>query len=208
MKRSRLVALILALTAGMFGCSSPAPVDATGDAGPEEINRDERASDGESASMGPTAKSRSQRSPTVRASEDPLGPGRRGPEPRPLDIPYPSKVKVLVQTTPRCVSPGETVEIDVITQAGAPLAYQAVYAGNKSGAEPPFGEGYGGNDDGFASDDGTFSDRWLVRLDAPRGAARVDVVVGWEGEFGYSDARFAVADEDGSCPEKWLRGGD
>lgn len=127
--------------------------------------------------------------------------------PRALEIPYPSELEVEVAVAPVCVAPGNVVEIDVITQPGAPLAYQAVYAGSKSGAEPPLGEGYGGNDKGFASDDGTFSHRWVVRPDAPVGPARVDVIAGWQGDFGYGDARFAVADSRGDCPKKWLQGG-
>ncbi len=128
--------------------------------------------------------------------------------PVPMNMPFEATVEVAAEVTPLCVTPGSTVTVNVVTEPGAPLAYQAIYAGNQSGSEPPFGEGYGGNAKGFASDDGTYTDTWIVRLDAPRGPARLDVVVGWEGEFGYTAPRFAVADKDGNCPQKWLRGGD
>lgn len=128
--------------------------------------------------------------------------------PVPMEMPYETPVEVAAEVSPACVPPGSTVTVTVTTQPGAPLAYQAIYAGNQSGAEPPFGKGYGGNAKGFASDDGIYTDKWIVRLDAPRGPARLDVVVGWEGEFGYDAPRFAVADKDGNCSQKWLRGGD
>lgn len=88
----------------------------------------------------------------------------------------------------------------------AAIAYQAVYSDNQGGSDPPYGAGYGGNDHGEANSEGTFQSSWAIKPQAPPGRGRVDVVVGYKGEWGYAGPRFAVADEDGRCPERWLRG--
>jgi hypothetical protein len=78
----------------------------------------------------------------------------------------------------------------------------------KRGGTASFGAGYGGNDKGFASDQGTYSASWVVSPTAPTGRGRVDVVVGYRGEFGYDGPHFAVADDHGNCPEAWIDGKD
>jgi hypothetical protein len=84
--------------------------------------------------------------------------------------------------------------------AKAAIAYVAVYKGEKSGAAPPFGEGYGGNDKGEADYRGLWTSSWTVSLTAPTGPARVMVVVGSKGKQRSIDVPFSVGGrEAGGC---------
>ena len=105
------------------------------------------------------------------------------------------------QVTPQCVVAGQTARVTVQTAYNAALAYVAVYAGNKSGAAPPFGYGYGGNSDGYSSrQDGTWADTWTIRADAPRGTAHVTVVAASHQTSKRVDVPFTVVDPlTGSC---------
>jgi hypothetical protein len=143
------------------------------------------------------------------AAEVPQETRGAGSEPLPAELPWEPEVPVAASVSPACVEPGGTVTIEVTTEPEAAIAYNAVYAGNKSGSPAPFGYGYGGNDKGYASKkSGTWESTWIVRIDAPRGPAKVDVIVGYRGEFGYDDPHFAVADASGGCPEEWLAADD
>ena len=124
--------------------------------------------------------------------------------PRPADLPFDLPVEVSSELSPLCAERGDEITMEVTTEPGAAIGYQAVYSDNGGGGAVPMGEGYGGNDRGYANDDGAFTSSWIVGLNAPSGPARVDLVVGFEGEFGYDDPHFAVADADGNCPEEWL----
>jgi len=124
--------------------------------------------------------------------------------PRPADLPFDLPVAVSSELSPLCAERGDEITMEVTTEPGAAIGYQAVYSDNGGGGAVPMGEGYGGNDRGYADDDGAFTSSWIVGLNAPSGPARVDLVVGYEGEFGYDDPHFAVADADGNCPEEWL----
>ncbi|HEY7873805.1 MAG TPA: hypothetical protein VIG64_01655 [Actinomycetota bacterium] len=117
-------------------------------------------------------------------------------------------VPIRAAVTPACVERGRTATIEVKTKPKGALGWQAVYSDGLGGSDPPFGGGYGGNDKGFASEQGTYSATWVVSPTAPAGRGRVDVVVGYRGEFGYDGPHFAVADDEGNCPEAWLRGKD
>jgi hypothetical protein len=123
-----------------------------------------------------------------------------------VDFPYETPVKVSSSVAPQCVARGDTIELSVKTPPKAALAYQAVYSDGQSGAGAPFGAGYGGNDKGYADDSGNYSSSWTIGPTAPYGRARVDVYVGFEGEWGIAHSRFAVADENGKCPVSWFRG--
>ena len=125
---------------------------------------------------------------------------------RPLKFPYKNTVDVETIIEPACVERGDTIELSVTTPPKAAIAYQAIYSDNKSGAGSPFGENYGGNDKGYADDSGHYVSTWVIAPHAPAGRARADVYVGFEGEWGYANARFAVADADGNCPQDWLEG--
>jgi hypothetical protein len=124
--------------------------------------------------------------------------------PRPADLPFELPVKASSELWPTCVEPGDDITLEVTTEPGAAIGYQAIYSDNGGGAAVPMGEGYGGNDRGYANDDGFYTSTWVVGLNAPSGPARADVVIGYEGEFGYDDPHFAVADENGNCDEAWL----
>ena len=124
--------------------------------------------------------------------------------PRPADLPPDLPVAVSSELSPSCAERGDEITMEVTTEPGAAIGYQAVYSDNGGGGAVPMGEGYGGNDRGYADDDGAFTSSWVVGPHAPSGPARVDLVVGYEGEFGYDDPHFAVADADGNCPEEWL----
>lgn len=102
---------------------------------------------------------------------------------------------VTAQVEPTCVPAGSTATVRVQTTENAALAYVAVYHGEKSGAAPPFGYGYGGNADGYSSmQDGHWSDTWTIRADAPRGTARVTVVVASHQTSKQVDVPFTVVD--------------
>lgn len=117
----------------------------------------------------------------------------------PIEFPYEIEVPALAWTTPTCVARGGSVTLEVRTKPGAAIGYQAVYQGNQSGADAPFGKGYGGNDKGEAAASGEWQNTWVVALNAPLGKARVDVVIGWEGKWGYEKPFFTVARSPEAC---------
>jgi hypothetical protein len=102
-------------------------------------------------------------------------------------------IAVSATVSPTCARRGDTMTIDVSTLGGAGVAYNAMYAGEESGAAPPYGNGHGGNNGGSADQRGHWTDTWVVGASAPEGAARVEVVVGTEEGFGRTTASFAVA---------------
>ena len=119
-------------------------------------------------------------SPKVEASED--------------EIPIDAAV------TPFCVTPGTTATLTVKTRPNATLVYLAVYKGEKSGAQPPWGEGYGGNDKGETDATGQWQGTWAVRADTPSGKARVLVIVGFNGKQRAINVPFSVGGrEAGGC---------
>lgn len=122
-----------------------------------------------------------------------------GPPPE-MDFPRENNVPVSATVEPACVPPGGTATLIVETEPEAGLAYHARYAGNEGGADPPAGESHGGNDSGFADQDGRYRDTWVVSTGAPSGPARVDVIVSTGHEqWGYTSPTFAVADDEGRC---------
>lgn len=126
--------------------------------------------------------------------------GRPGESPAPVAFPWESKVAVDATVRPSCVVRGGTATIVVRTVPNAAVIYHAVYAGTKGGAPPPYGHGYGGSDGGMSDGDGRYSDSWDVRVDAPVGPARVDVVVGDGENFGYDGPTFFVVSAASRCP--------
>jgi len=95
---------------------------------------------------------------------------------------------------PQCVKAGGAATVTVRTAANAALAFVAVYAGDKSGAAKPFGYGYGGNADGYSNDAGQWASTWTIRADAPRGPAKVTVVVASHQTTKQVDVPFTVVD--------------
>ena len=137
------------------------------------------------------------------AAADPKDAVNDGPEP--VKLPWKSVVPVRAKLSTRCVKPGERLTLSIATKPEAAVAFQAVYADNKGGAEKPFGGGYGGNAKGAADKQGAYTNTWVVSLDAPAGPARVDVIVAWsDGEkanWGYDGPEFEVAGDTGDCAE-------
>jgi hypothetical protein len=115
------------------------------------------------------------------------------------DAPYVWSIHATV--APTCVQAGSAAHLTVHTAPNAAVAYVAMYAGNKSGAVPPFGDGYGGNSEGYSSrTDGVWTDTWTVRADAPRGPAHVTVVVASHQTTKQVDVPFTVVDPlTGTC---------
>jgi hypothetical protein len=107
--------------------------------------------------------------------------------------PYANVVPVTASLSPTCVTPGDSVQLNVVTDDGAFLGYQAVYSDGQGGGAPPFGAGYGGNDKGRANDAGHFTTSWTVAPTAPVGRGYVDVVVASNGKFGKTRVPFRVA---------------
>ncbi len=145
-------------------------------------------------------------SSTPAAGQTPAAPARSGSggtavaaSPSPFETPWTPEIPVESFVQPSCIRPGGKATLTVQTTPKAGIAYHALYAGTKGGAPPPFGSGYGGNDKGFVNDDGRYVSSWIVSPEAPAGPARVDVIVGWDGKWGYDDPPFWVADASGRC---------
>lgn len=111
-------------------------------------------------------------------------------------------VAVSASVAPTCVRPGGTITITIKTESQGGAAYNAFYSDGKSGAAPPYGEGYGGNNGGIADEGGTYTDTWTVAANAPTGPGRIDVVAGNSTGFGETKVAFAVADAvTGTCDQ-------
>ena len=129
------------------------------------------------------------------------GPTAVGASPAPIEPgSIEDDVPVEATITPSCVVRGGTAEITIQTGPKNAVAYHAVYAGTKGGAPPPFGYGYGGDNRGHADGEGMYSSTWVVRIDAPVGPARADVIAADGESFGYDDPAFYVAASSAGCP--------
>lgn len=96
--------------------------------------------------------------------------------------------------SPSCVPAGGAATVTVHTAANAALAFVAIYANGKNGSAPPFGDGYGGNADGYSNDSGQWASTWTIRADAPRGPAKVTVVAASHQTTKQVDVPFTVID--------------
>jgi hypothetical protein len=179
------------------GDSSAVPQSDIGPANPGTA--DTSASDGLSntsedvpASTAPVAEGQEAAAPQA-----PVGKDRAGL--RDFGFPYEVEVPGKAFMSPTCVMRGDIVTLNVETKPGAALGYQALYQGNETGTDAPFGDGHGGNDKGQADPSGAWSDSWTLGPKAPFGKARVDVVIGWEGKWGYEKAYFVVAKSAQDC---------
>jgi hypothetical protein len=141
----------------------------------------------------------------VQSPRSSAGSAKEAPRLKPLDFPYETKLSIKAVVLHPCVQPGGDVTVSVLAPPDGGIAYQAIYADGKGGSPPPFGAGYGGNDKGYISDAGRYESSWTVSLAAPAGPARVDVIVGHNGKWGYADPHFAIADSEGNCPADWIR---
>lgn len=119
--------------------------------------------------------------------------------PAPSSTRTPAKIEARVVLTPNCVRQGGQIRIDVSTLRGSGVIYQAFYADGKSGAEPPYGGGYGGNNGGKVDDSGHYRDSWTVLATAPVGPGRVEVTVGNAAGRSQTSTPFRVVPLNGSC---------
>lgn len=156
--------------------------------------------------LGATAAPPSDGSSDEGDAPDDAAPGGKKKFPPPPELPGETTVPVDSAVTPVCIERGGTMTLELKTKPESAVGFQALYSDGKGGGPPPLGAGYGGNDKGFASKKGRFTATWVVSPDAPVGRGRVDVVVGHDQAWGYDDPHFAVADEDGNCPSKWISG--
>jgi hypothetical protein len=99
---------------------------------------------------------------------------------------------ITATVTPACVTAGGLATLTVQTVPEGAIAFLAVYHGEQSGAEPPWGKGYGGNSKGMADPRGSWTSTWTVAANAPTGSARVIVVVGSKGKQRQVDVPFSV----------------
>lgn len=90
-------------------------------------------------------------------------------EPTPTPQPLPLEAELAHD----CVQSGGTQTLTVRTEPWTGVAFEATYSDGKSGAEPPYGEGYGGNDGDIARNDGRAEFTWQISTDAPTGEVEV-----------------------------------
>lgn len=103
-----------------------------------------------------------------------------------------AEIPITASVSPACVPVGGVATLRVHTVEKAYLGYLAMYAGKKSGAKPPYGEGYGGNDKGQADHGGDWVGSWTVAVNAPTGKGYVTLVVGANGNHREIDVPFSV----------------
>ncbi|MFY9586183.1 MAG: hypothetical protein WAT66_01870 [Actinomycetota bacterium] len=121
------------------------------------------------------------------------------PSPRPSPSVSLKPMPVSASVSPSCVRPGGLATLTVETLPDSVVAYVAIYSNGKSGAAPPWGEGYGGNDGGHANSRGVYKSSWTVSPSAPAGPATVQVVVGIRDKGSETTAHFTVGSPTGAC---------
>lgn len=119
------------------------------------------------APQGPGGEEDADPSPTPGSEDGEEDDGEPTPTPDPLPIE--------AELAHACVQSGGTQTLRVRTEPWSGVAFEAIYSDGKSGADPPYGEGYGGNDGALAREDGRAEFTWQISTDAPTG--EVDVVV-------------------------------
>lgn len=95
--------------------------------------------------------------------------GDRGSSAAPLPLPLEATLQFA------CLKPGDRQTVDVRTARGAAIAYDSRYSDGKTGISEGF---YGGNKGGHASEEGTWSDTWVIAPQAPPGDVQVTIVAG------------------------------
>lgn len=206
MRRPLLLLAAAALTAAA-GCGSSSPAKA-GLHGPAAMSGSPSplASSSAGATTGAPVTGTSSGGPAIGAGATPsagqTGGGthastapRASAQPTSVNgVPQASSDQLPIQAkvSPGCVTAGTLATLDVKTVPQAAIAFLAVYHGEQSGAEPPWGKGYGGNSKGVADKHGAWTSTWTVTANAPTGAARVIVVVGFQGKQRQIDVPFSV----------------
>lgn len=99
-----------------------------------------------------------------------------------------------------CVRRGEQLVLTVETQPWASVAFLAHYAGGDNGADPPWGQGHGGNDGGIVNETGRYEATWIVAMSAPIGPGHVEVTGGYGEQLGEATVPFEVVEAvGGTC---------
>lgn len=157
------------------------------------------------SSGSPSSPARDSRGPSVRADQPAGAAGLEGARAAKQQITVPDDLPVATASLePACVAPGQSLTLTVNTgKPYAGLVYLAWYAGGKTGAPPPWGDGFGGNSGGPSDAAGLYSDTWVVRADAPVGKGRVDVTVVYDSDGSERELQlpFVVmgAEQDEGC---------
>lgn len=190
--RLRSLTLFALLLSVLTACAEPTPVGLTSD-------RARGVTPSPSSSGPPTASGEPTKTPSV--SRPPAGsttPSPTGSTPSPTTSPTPT-ISVKVVLTPACVRVGGQVQIDVSTLPDSQVGYQAYYADGNSGADAPFGKGYGGNAGDRVDANGHYRATWIVKPNAPVGAGRVQVLAANKAGYSNTFTPFRVVAAEGSC---------
>lgn len=134
---------------------------------------------------------------TAPSAERTAKPKRPVVGPSPAELPWEPDATIDASLFPTCVSPNGAITITVNVPPKSSIAYVAVYADNESGAEPPWGKGYGGSD-GAVVEQPPWRSTWTLASNTPIGPARVDVVGYVPEGRGYAAVPFEVR-EAGAC---------
>lgn len=206
--RIRTLGLIALMAVVVAGCSASDPRQAVADETMRQVADAQKrdpidaatedvalATEGRTSALGAPVR------PSAESVKDVSGP-------KPMEFPYETELDISAEVVDPCVRPGDEVVIRAEGPPEAATVYQAVYSDGKAGSPPPFGAGYGGNDKGYTSKEGEYLSTWTLSPTAPVGPARVDVIMGFDGKWGYAAPHFAVADADGSCPSAWMKESD
>lgn len=212
MRRSHCLALAIAvLTVASCGASGKPASNAAGTAGAPNTKTSGAPAASPSAGSGGSATKDgstggSTPAPGSTSAAKPGAPGGATPRPSASSFDPAShqataeELPIDAAVTPNCVIPGTPVTLKVKTLPKSTLGFVAVYHGDKSGAAPPWGEGYGGNDKGEANDEGKWSYSWTVRADTPSGPAYVMLVVARNGKQRTINVPFSVGEREvGGC---------
>lgn len=187
--------LPLLLAAGCSGAHGAAP-SALGTGRPA-------VSSAPSAARSPSARGGSNATgapqPSERATASPANPDFGSHSATPPPYHFASDIPVRASLSKPCIRPGDVETLTVVTVPRGGVVYVAVYADGGGGAASPFGNGYGGNDKGYADKQGNYRSTWTVASNAPVGKGYVDVYVGYNSKWGRATPVLTVARTDGSC---------
>jgi hypothetical protein len=101
--------------------------------------------------------------------------------------------------SPACVRPGQQATIVVQTLTKSAVAFDTFYSDGRSGGNPPYGDGLGGNASGLTDENGRYTSTWLVSAAAPAGKAYARVVAGHGDKTKETRVPFAVSNALGDC---------
>jgi hypothetical protein len=167
---------------------SPQPADTSPSTAAREREATNRATTPQGAAPPPAGLTA-----TPSPSASPLLPG---PRPTEAEKPMHTGVPIQARLQSRCVQPGQTQRISILTQPNSGVVYDAVYSDGKYGGTANY---YGGNAGGRTDARGQWSSQWVVARSAPAGPVRIDVAAATPKGTGYATAWFHVAGVRGGC---------